>query len=347
MINLSYGSYDILNNIFNELYPLPKTENKTHGFLKTFKDLHPNIKNFMINLTQRITKYSLNKNENQFVITTSALNMMYFILVGLPIKKKKIYLEKPTYPVFYSVIEYLNKSYPGHFTLVDNPLDANVEYIIFPNNPDGQLFTPKTLNNKKSFIIYDTVYLYPHYFIKITDYYKAITIINKQILKINYKNKNFMIIQNLTQMSSCAGYRMSWCYISNPSLCNIIQKWTGFNNGISSIIADIFNQQLKIIDWNFLFKKFRIITKQRIKMFNSLFNLISKKTKIKLISYLPFLLVYDPQLKLYNYLLSNNIIVLIGNKFGISNDFLRIPIYISNINYDILCNNLKSFSIIS
>lgn len=222
-----------------------------------------------------------------------------------------------------------------------------MEYIIYPNNPDGKLFEPKTLNNKLSYIIYDTVYLYPHYFINKNEYNNAINIINKQIANIINMNKDFMIIQNLSQMSSCLGYRMSWCYISNPSLFNIIKNWTMITNGVSSIVANIFNQHLEVIDWNLLFNNFRKITIKRTKKFKKIFSIISTNTRIKLLSTVPFLFIYDPGLKLYNYILSNNIIVLVGSELGVSNDFICIPFYMNDIFYNILIDCLNSFSIIS
>jgi len=68
---------------------MPVPEVQIYGFIKTFKELPINVKNFMKNLTERITQTILDK--NKFVLTNSALTMMYFILIGIPVKKKNIY----------------------------------------------------------------------------------------------------------------------------------------------------------------------------------------------------------------------------------------------------------------
>lgn len=341
MIDLSFGSYSSLENIYQKKYPLPKPELQNYGYLKYFSELPENIQNFMNKLIEEVTTYPIDN--SQFILNPSALSMMFYILMALPLKKKKIYIHKPTYVRLNNFCNFLNQAYPDQFILVDNPKEANVEYIIFPNNPDGKLNETKTVDNKKTFIIIDLVYLYPHFFLTKKNYQKAMTCIQNQIRKINSKNKDFILIKNLTQMSSVAGYRISWAYVSNKALIDRLQESVKISHGFSSITVNQFHQQVSDIRWNALFESFSKITKKRTKVFESLFEKISQKSKIKVISLVPFICLYDPGLILFNYFISNEILVLLGSQMGIENEYIRIPVFMKNTEYQAVVNCLKSF----
>ena len=269
---------------------------------------------------------------------------MITILLLSPYKKNKIYLQSPTYFRIYDYCKFLSNNYPN-FELVDDPKKANIEIIIYPNNPDGKLSSPKTLKNKiKSLIIFFSIYLYLYFFINKSKYNEAIQKMKKNINTVIKNNNIFFVIKNLSQMFGSQGYRISWCYVSN---LNFISKYNNqiiSSNGISSITVNLFNNQLKNINLNYVFELYSNFIRKRIKQIKIIFDKIEKKyNTIKIISFLPFIFIHDNKYLLYKFLKKNNIIVPLGNIFNTNKNYIRINIFLLDDDYKYLINILNKF----
>ncbi len=252
--------------------------------------------------------------------TTAAISACYYAIQSL--EKRKITIKSCVKPPYYVLHKRLANYEKNSEWIDDISKKTDVEVIVSPNNPTGELLKP-TFTSK--YILLDSVYDKPIF----SNKYNTL---NPWKLEL-YKNPYFCEVNSFSKYGY-AGVRVGYLITSNKEIADLVTKYFEIKNlglnawamaNFEKNIPVIFNKQSKKDNYELIQKRHMQIRK------------IIPNRFIYSNNNIPLILLKIPAKLFYKY----KIKIRPGEEFAISNNYSRINLMVSD---DIWNNILKRIS---
>lgn len=255
--------------------------------------------------------------------TTAAISAFYYAIQY--IENKKITIKSAVKPPYYTLHKKLSKYEKNCEWIDDRSKETDIEVIVSPNNPTGELLKP-TFTSK--YIILDSVY-------DKSSFSNKKYSVNPWKYEL-YKNNNFCEVNSFSKYGY-AGVRVGYLITSNKKIAEIVSKYFEIKNlGLNAWAMANFEKNIPVF-FNDNIKKnnYNLIQKRH--------NEIRKIIPSKLIysnRNVPFILIKLPK----NIFDKHKIIIRPGEEFAISNDYSRINMMVSNNTWYNIINRISTIS---